>query len=136
MMPAGSQSPHCTWHAKRASMDWNWSCAGSIGTTNYRCKRLTAQGLLGRIPLAQGRSRRFDVQLAGALQIQLKRREPTFQRGPFLAKAERAFFIFQVAIDRSATDRSDARRTTRSAVQEANHAARRRNGHNDPARAV
>jgi hypothetical protein len=33
-------------------------------------KRLTLQGLMGRIP----RSRRFDVQLAGALQMPLKRR--------------------------------------------------------------
>ena len=47
-------------------------------------KPLTQQGLMGRIPP----SRRFDAQLAGALQMPLKRRA---NEGPFLRKLSGLF---------------------------------------------
>src|SRR5256885_1785274 len=83
MIPAGSQSPQWTSQGNTATMESN-SGNATMGAADYKW-RLTPFGAVGRLP----QSRRFDVQLAGALQMPLKRRVDR----PVSRKAERAFLL-------------------------------------------
>src|SRR6266513_5619909 len=86
MIPAGSQSPHCTRQEKRPMIDSN--CSLLMGT-KYYAMRYRVIDTARRVGETAG-TRRFDVQLAGALQMPLKRRAAS-EIGPVSAKAERAF---------------------------------------------
>src|SRR6266513_4215009 len=87
MIPAGSQSPQCTWQGKRPTIDSN--CSLLMGNAKYYAMRYRVIDTARRVGETAG-TRRFDVQLAGALQMPLKRRAAS-EIGPVSAKAERAF---------------------------------------------
>src|SRR2546425_402691 len=93
MIPAGSQSPQCTWQGKRPTIDSNCSllmgeCYQPMLQKHYAMRCLVIDSAR-RVGETAG-TRRFDVQLAGALQMPLKRRAAS-EIGPVSAKAERAF---------------------------------------------